>query len=118
MRRNTYKEDEVLEEPFDRIPRIDSLREDEILFEVRIATDRARTSDQYGVEIKSMLEANGVLREDIQLGGGDFRKILDGPDRQTMLDGYAEVKRRLGDKKAPDEAARMIYQLLNKQPSV
>jgi lipid-A-disaccharide synthase len=45
-------------------------------------------------------------------------KILDGPDRQTMLDGYAEVSRRLGNKKAPDEAARMIYKLLNKQPSV
>ena len=45
---------------------IGCIREDEILFEVRIATDRARTSDQYGVEIKSMLEANGVLREDIR----------------------------------------------------
>ncbi len=41
------------------------IREDEILFEVRIATDRARTSDQYGVEIKNMLEANGVHKEDI-----------------------------------------------------
>ena len=48
----------------------------------------------------------------------ELRKILDGPDRQTMLDGYAEVKRQLGDKKAPDETARMIYQLLNKHPSV
>jgi lipid-A-disaccharide synthase len=48
----------------------------------------------------------------------EFRKILDGPVRQTMLDGYDEVKRRLGDKKAPDEAARMIHQLLNKQPFV
>ena len=44
---------------------IGCLREDEILFEVRIATDRARTSDQYGVEIQNMLEANGVHREDI-----------------------------------------------------
>ena len=41
------------------------IREEEILFEVRIATDRARTSDQYGVEIKNMLEANGVPKEDI-----------------------------------------------------
>jgi len=48
----------------------------------------------------------------------ELRKILDGPDRQAMLDGYAEVSKRLGDKKAPDEAARMIYKLLNKQPSV
>ena len=45
---------------------IGCIREDEILFEVRIATDRARTSDQYGVEIKNMLEANGVQREDIR----------------------------------------------------
>ena len=44
---------------------IGCLREDKILFEVRIATDRARTSDQYGVEIQNMLEANGVHREDI-----------------------------------------------------
>ena len=41
------------------------LREEDILFEVRIATDLARTSDQYGVEIKSMLEANEVHKEDI-----------------------------------------------------
>ena len=48
----------------------------------------------------------------------ELRKILEGPDRQTMLDGYAEVSRRLGDRKAPDEAARMIYHLLNRQQSV
>ena len=45
---------------------IGCIREDEICLEVRIATDRARTSDQYGVEIKSMLEANGVRKEDIR----------------------------------------------------
>ena len=28
------------------------IRDDEILFKARIATDRTRTSDQYGVEIK------------------------------------------------------------------
>lgn len=44
---------------------IGCIREDEILFKVRIATDRTRTSDQYGVEIKNMLEAFGVHREDI-----------------------------------------------------
>ena len=43
------------------------IREDEIVFKVRIATDRTRTSDQYGVEIKNMLEAFGVHREDISL---------------------------------------------------
>ena len=37
----------------------------EIRFKARIATDRTRTSDQYGVEILSMLQAFGVQREDI-----------------------------------------------------
>ncbi len=41
------------------------IQNDEILFKARIATDRIRTSDQYGVEIKNMLEAFGVRREDI-----------------------------------------------------
>ena len=44
---------------------IGCIRDDEILFKARIATDRTRTSDQYGVEIKNMLEAFGVHREDI-----------------------------------------------------
>ena len=38
---------------------------DEILFTARIATDRNRTSDQYGVEIKNMLEVFGVRTDDI-----------------------------------------------------
>ena len=41
------------------------IRNDEILFTARIATDRNRTSDQYGVEIKNMLEVFGVRRDDI-----------------------------------------------------
>ena len=41
------------------------IRDDEILFQARIATDRIKTSDQYGVEIKNMLEAFDVRREDI-----------------------------------------------------
>ena len=41
------------------------IKDDEILFKARIATDRLRTSDQYGAEIKNMLEAFGVSREDI-----------------------------------------------------
>ena len=44
---------------------IGCIRDEEILFKARIATDRTRTSDQYGVEIKNMLEAFGVHREDI-----------------------------------------------------
>ena len=42
----------------------------------------------------------------------ELGKILDGPDRQRMLDGYAEVRCRLGDQKAPDNAARIIMKLL------
>ena len=38
---------------------------DTLAFKMRIATDYTRTSDQYGVEIKNMLEAFGVNREDI-----------------------------------------------------
>ena len=44
---------------------IGCIQNDEILFKARIATDRTRTSDQYGVEIKNMLEAFGVHKEDI-----------------------------------------------------
>lgn len=41
------------------------IENDKILFKARIATDRLRTSDQYGVEIKNMLEAYGVQIRDI-----------------------------------------------------
>ena len=44
---------------------IGCMKDDEICFDARIATDRARTSDQYGVEIKNMLEAYGVHLSDI-----------------------------------------------------
>lgn len=44
---------------------IGCIQNDEILFKARIATDRTRTSDQYGVEIKNMLEAYGVCISDI-----------------------------------------------------
>ena len=44
---------------------IGCFRDDKIMFKARIATDRTRTSDQYGVEIKNMLEAYGVKRSDI-----------------------------------------------------
>jgi len=45
---------------------IGCMREDEIVFKARIATDRTRTSDQYGVEIKNMLEAFGVELSEIE----------------------------------------------------
>ena len=42
----------------------------------------------------------------------ELDKILDGPEREQMLEGYAEVRRRLGDQRAPDNAANIIYSLL------
>lgn len=44
---------------------IGCIHHDKIMFEARIATDRTRTSDQYGVEIKNMLEAFGVKIQDV-----------------------------------------------------
>lgn len=44
---------------------IGCIENDTILFKARIATDRTRTSDQYGVEIKNMMEAYGVRVSDI-----------------------------------------------------
>ena len=44
---------------------IGCIENDKILFKARIATDRTRTSDQYGVEIKNMMEAYGVQVSDI-----------------------------------------------------
>ena len=43
----------------------------------------------------------------------ELQKILEGPARETMLEGYEEVSRRLGDQKAPDNAAAIIYKLLS-----
>jgi lipid-A-disaccharide synthase len=42
----------------------------------------------------------------------ELERILSGPDRDRMLEGYADVRRRLGDQKAPDNAARLIMGLL------
>ena len=42
----------------------------------------------------------------------ELEKILDGPDREAMLQGYEEVSRRLGDEKAPDNAAKLMYNKL------
>ena len=44
---------------------IGCIRDDEIMFKARLATDQTRTSDQYGVEIKNMIEAFGVKVNDI-----------------------------------------------------
>ena len=45
---------------------IGGIKDDEIVFEARIATDRVKTSDQYGVEIKNILELFGVTANDIE----------------------------------------------------
>ena len=46
----------------------------------------------------------------------ELGKLLPGePARQAMLDGYAEVKRRLGKKNAPDNAAEIMARLLKKE---
>ena len=45
----------------------------------------------------------------------ELERILSGPDRDRMLEGYADVRRRLGDQKAPDNAARLIMGLLTAQ---
>lgn len=45
---------------------IGGMKEDKICFKARIATDSIRTSDQYGVEIKNMIEAFGVQISDIE----------------------------------------------------
>ena len=44
---------------------IGCMKDDEIVFKARIATDRLRTSDQYGVEIKNMIEALGFRIDQI-----------------------------------------------------
>ncbi|MBQ7416445.1 MAG: type III pantothenate kinase [Oscillospiraceae bacterium] len=44
---------------------IGGLKDGNIVFKARIATDRTRTSDQYGVEIKNMIEAFGAKLSDI-----------------------------------------------------
>ena len=62
-------------------------------------------------EVVSELVADTFSVENIRR---ELRKIIDGPDRQRMLEGYAEVRRRLGDEKAPDNASKIMYTLLNK----
>lgn len=44
---------------------IGGIEDDKIAFEARIATERVKTSDQYGAEIKNMLELFGVKVTDI-----------------------------------------------------
>ena len=45
---------------------IGGIKDDQIVFEARIATDRIKTSDQYGADIKNMLNLFDVKVEDIK----------------------------------------------------
>lgn len=45
---------------------IGGLSQGEILFKARISTDYARTEDEYGVTLKTMLSQHGVEREDVE----------------------------------------------------
>ena len=63
-------------------------------------------------EVVTELVADSFSVENIRQ---ELDKILDGPTRQQMLDGYEEVARRLGDQVAPDNAARLILEKLNKK---
>jgi len=45
---------------------IGGIQDDKIVFEARIATERVKTSDQYGAEIKNMLDLFGVKVSDLR----------------------------------------------------
>lgn len=61
------------------------------------------------------------LLEDFSVANirNELEKILSGRDRERMLQGYLEVKQALGDKKAPENAARLIVEtFLLRQASI
>lgn len=45
----------------------------------------------------------------------ELSAILDGPERQRMMDGYEEVWQRLGKEKAPENAAQIMLHLLRRK---
>ncbi|UKK54329.1 lipid-A-disaccharide synthase [Prevotella sp. E2-28] len=45
----------------------------------------------------------------------ELEQILDGPAREQMLKGYQDVWQRLGKEKAPDNAARIMIEILRKK---
>ena len=61
-------------------------------------------------EVVTELLADTFTIENIRI---ELDKILDGLERQKMLDGYDEIWQILGDKKAPENAATIMYTLLN-----
>jgi len=42
----------------------------------------------------------------------ELQKILSGPDRERMLEGYKDVKRALGEEKAPENTAKLIFKYI------
>jgi len=60
-------------------------------------------------EVVRELVADSFTVDNIRM---ELDKLLEGPNRQQMLDGYTEVRRRLGNEKAPRNAARIMRQLL------
>ena len=64
-------------------------------------------------EVVTELVADTFTVENIRK---ELMKILDGTDRERMLEGYADVRRILSEGNAPDNAARIMYKLLNNQP--
>ena len=63
-------------------------------------------------EVVRELVADSFTPENIRT---ELASILDGPARQKMLEGYEKVSRILGDKQAPEEAARLIVNLLTEK---
>ena len=66
-----------------------------------------------GSEVVKALVAETFSVENIR--AEMLRVLPGGAGRERMLQGYAEVSRRLGDQVAPDNAARLIHQLLRKE---
>jgi lipid-A-disaccharide synthase len=48
----------------------------------------------------------------------ELDKILAGEAREQMLEGYAEVSRRLGKQKAPETAARLMIEKLKTKSEI
>lgn len=66
-----------------------------------------------GREVVPELVANSFSEENIVK---ELKKIMPGtPGRKRMMEGYAEVKSRLGDKCAPENAAKLMVDLLQKK---
>ncbi len=61
-------------------------------------------------EVVKELVADTFTSENIH---HELSNILDGEGRKEMLKGYEDIARILGDKQAPDEAAKIMYKLLS-----